>query len=161
MTCTVRPWRAVRAQNREVATLTSKAQVPEFGSSAGRECGSPFLDQLMAIIVVLPIVLFIAWALFESAGKRAARRVAGGLLGLAGFLSFVLAGALARFDANSYCNSAAAKLLRGSVEQLERGRTDAVLRAWQEASKRIDGGGYERRADFEGVVKDALRAMER
>jgi hypothetical protein len=112
-------------------------------------------------IVVFPIVVFVVWAICESADKKVARRVAGGLLGVTACLSLILASGLARLDANSYGNAAASQLLRASVEQLERGRTDAVLRAWQEASKRIDGGVYECREDFAGVVNDAVKAMER
>ena len=112
------------------------------------------------MIALLPLTLFVIWAVFEWSGWKHCRRVAGCLLGAIATTSFIITSSLARFDANSYCNGAASDLLSNSVRHLERGRTDAVLRAWRTANGRIDGGGYEFREDFAAVVHDAVAAME-
>ena len=115
----------------------------------------------MNTLTLLPVALFVVWLSCEFGEQKVARRVAGCVLGLAACLAFVVASAMARFEANAYCNGAASKLLRSSVEQLEKGRTEAVLRAWQEASKSIDGGPYEVREDFAGAVDAAVQAMRK
>jgi hypothetical protein len=65
-----------------------------------------------------------------------------------------------QFSANWYFTSAAKDLLDASVEQLQRGRHDAVLREWTRSSARF-GGTYENRGRFAEIGKDAVDGMRR
>jgi len=116
--------------------------------------------ELTMLVLLIPIALFAAWVVLEYSSRVRMRRVVGGLLGLFAMLAFFIANALLRFDANSYCNLAAYRLLDTSVKQLERGRTEAVLRAWKYANSRIDTG-YERLSNFQGIVDQAVSEMEK
>ncbi len=110
------------------------------------------------MFLIPALVLAAAWWIAELRAKAMIRRVLGVLLVALLVINITYVRDLERFSANSDFTSAGKDLLETSLQHLQQGRSDAVIREWSKANDRF-GATYENRGGFVEVVKDAVDGM--
>ncbi len=116
---------------------------------------SPLGFSLIAIAVALPI----AWLAAEFRGSRTLRITLGILsIGIITTCAWVLTSAVTRFNYNAWYGGATGDLISTSLEQIEDGHLDRVLKVWRGLDQ-LYHPTYENRAKYRELVEDATRRM--
>jgi hypothetical protein len=116
---------------------------------------SPLGFLLIAIIVALPI----AWLVSEFRGGRLLRICLGILaIGLMATCIWVLSSVLTRFNYNAWYGGATGDLISTSLQQIEDGHLDRVLKVWRGLDQQYRPT-YENRAHYNELVKEATARM--
>lgn len=110
------------------------------------------------MFLIPALVLAAAWWIAELRAKPVIRRVLGVLLVALLVVNITYVRGSERLSANHYFTSAAEDLLAVSLQQLQEGRSDAVVREWARARARF-GATYETRGGFAEVVREAVDGM--
>jgi hypothetical protein len=113
----------------------------------------------LLLFALFTIALPVSWGIAEFKAKPAVRRVIGLMALLWSFAVASFVGALQQLGADTFFSQASKDLLTASVEQLEAGRTEAVLREWS----RADGAyrpSYEDREYYRWIVDRAIEGMK-
>jgi hypothetical protein len=116
---------------------------------------SPLGILLIAIMIALPI----AWLASESRGSRALRISLGILAG--GVLAtciWALSSVLTRFNYNAWYGGATGELISTSLQQIEDGHLDRVLKVWRGLDQQYRPT-YENRAHYNELVEEATARM--
>ena len=110
---------------------------------------------LLAVIVALPI----AWLISEFRSGRALRISLGVLaLGIGMLCSWALSSVLTRFNYNAWYGSATGDLISTSLQQIEDGHLDRVLKVWRGLDQQYRPT-YENRARYRELVDEATSRM--
>lgn len=110
----------------------------------------------LVALLILIFALWVAAELFWSVGVRIGMGATA--ISMCCALAFVIGGFLATIQSNIYFGEATYELVDASIDELERGRSDAVLNALQ----RLCGDyrvSYENRGNYHGLVKNAIAEM--
>jgi len=117
---------------------------------------SPLGFFLIAIIVVLPI----AWLVAEFRGGRTLRMTLGILaIGIIATCVWALTSVPTRFNYNAWYGGATGDPISTSLQQIEDGHLDRVLRVWRELDQQYQPT-YENQAHYRELVEDANRRMK-
>lgn len=117
---------------------------------------SPLGFFLIAIAVALPI----AWLAAEFRGSRTLRITLGILsVGTITTCAWVLTSAVTRFNYNAWYGGATGDLISTSLQQIEDGHLDRVLKVWRGLDQQYQPH-YENRAQYRELVEDATRRMK-
>jgi hypothetical protein len=116
---------------------------------------SPLGFLLIAIVVALPI----AWLASEFRGSRALR-ISLGILAIAlmTLCAWTLNTVHTRFTYNAWYGTATGDLISTSLQQIEDGHLDRVLKVWRGLDQQYRPT-YENRAHYDELVKDATARM--
>jgi hypothetical protein len=110
---------------------------------------------LIAIIIALPI----AWLVSEFRGSRALRIGLGILaIGVMTTCIWALSSLLTRFNYNAWYGGATGHLISTSLQQIEDGHLDRVLKVWRGLDQQYRPT-YENRAHYNELVKEATARM--
>jgi hypothetical protein len=116
---------------------------------------SPLGSLLIAIIVALPI----AWLVSEFRGGRPLRICLGILaIGLMATCIWALSSVLTRFNYNAWYGGATGDLISTSLQQIEDGHLDRLLKVWRGLDQQYRPT-YENRARYNELVKEATARM--
>ena len=116
---------------------------------------SPIGFFLLAVIVALPI----AWLISEFRGGRAFRILLGVLaLGIGMFCTWAASSVLTKFNYNAWYGGATDDLISTSLQQIEDGHLDRVLKVWRGLDQQYQPT-YENRARYRELVEEATRHM--
>ena len=116
---------------------------------------SPFGFFLIAIIIALPI----AWLVSEFRGNRALRITLGILaIGMMSTCIWALSSVLTRFNYNAWYGGATGDLISTSLQQIEDGHLDRVLKVWRGLDQQYRPT-YENRAGYRELVEEATARM--
>lgn len=116
---------------------------------------SPLGFLLIAIIVGLPI----AWLVSEFRGSRPLRISLGILaIGLMATCIWALSSVLTRLNYNAWYGGATGDLISTSLQQIEDGHLDRVLKVWRGLDQQYRPT-YENRARYDELVKEATARM--
>ena len=111
------------------------------------------------VLLIAPVLAIAAgWVFADLRAMPRMRRVLGAAMVLMLVASVAYQRIAERFSANAYFTSAAQKLMDESIQGLENGRQDAVLREWRRARQKF-GATYENRGAFAEVVAAAVAGM--
>ena len=117
------------------------------------------MNGLGILLILLLIVLPAAWLVAEFKAGRPVRIVLGVLvLGLVALLAYGLGQMLTAFNHNAWFGGATKDLVETSIEQIEDGHSERVLRAWRALSAQYQPT-YENRAGYKALVEGATKAM--
>jgi len=116
---------------------------------------SPLGFLLIVIIIALPL----AWLASEFRGSRALR-ISMGLLaiGVTATCVSALSSLLTRFNYNAWYGGATGDLVSTSLQQIEDGHLDRVLKVWRGLDQQYRPT-YENRARYDELVKKATARM--
>ncbi|MCP5519927.1 MAG: hypothetical protein H7A46_00095 [Verrucomicrobiales bacterium] len=110
---------------------------------------------LLALLVCLPV----GWVVAEFRGGRALRIGLGLLaIGLVGMSVWGLSNLLARFQYNAWYGAATDDLIGTSLEQIEDGHLERVLKIWRGLQLQYHPT-YETRAHYDELVEEATSRM--
>ncbi len=112
------------------------------------------------ILIVFTAVLPVAWIVADCRAGAAARRALGFFAILWSFGVAGLLGSLERLNSNVYFTSASKDLLEASIQQLQAGRYEAVLREWERANTELSPT-YENRARYRQIVENAVEGIKK
>ena len=116
---------------------------------------SPLGFLLIGIIIALPI----AWLASEFRGSRALRISLGILaIGVVATCIWALSSVLTRFNYNAWYGGATGDLISTSLQQIEDGHLDRVLKVWRGLDQQYRPT-YENRAHYNELVKEATARM--
>jgi hypothetical protein len=110
---------------------------------------------LIAIIVALPL----AWLASEFRGGRTLRIILGILaIGVMATCIWALSTVVTRFNYNAWYGGATADLISTSLQQIEDGHLERVLKVWRGLDQQYHPT-YENRARYRELVEEATRRM--
>lgn len=110
---------------------------------------------LIALIIGLPI----AWLVSEFRGTRAMRISLGILaIGVMATCIWALSSVLTRFNYNAWYGSATGDLISTSLQEIENGHLDRVIKVWRGLDQQYRPT-YENRAHYNDLVKQATARM--
>lgn len=110
---------------------------------------------IAAIIILLPI----AWLLAEFHGSLPSRITLGALSILVlAICAWVLSDVLNGFQYNAWYGGATGELIDTSVEEIEDGNADRVLKVWRSLDRQYQPT-YENRANYDELVEDATQRI--
>lgn len=116
---------------------------------------SPLGFIFVAIIIALPI----AWLVSEFRGSRALRISLGIMaIGVMATCIWGLSSVLTRFNYNAWYGGATGDLISTSLQQIEDGHLDRVLKVWRGLDQQYRPT-YENRAHYNELVKEATARM--
>ncbi len=116
---------------------------------------APFGFLLIAVMVALPI----AWLVSEFRGGRPLRICLGILaIGLMATCTWAVSSVLTRFNYNAWYGGATGDLINTSIQQIEDGHLDRVLKVWRGLDQQYRPT-YENRAHYDELIKEANARM--
>jgi hypothetical protein len=114
---------------------------------------------LIALVIAIPSVAWLAWLASEFQGRRWLRVVLGTVAILSSLLMAVLVGGAEHFNANAWYGSAAACFVNATVAELEAGNVDGVLQSLKVMQQEFRPT-YEDRARFDILCDQAVARMK-
>lgn len=114
---------------------------------------------VIALVVGIPSLAWLAWLASEFQGRRWLRVALGTVALLSSLSMAVLVGGAEHFNANEWYGSAAASLVRATVDELEAGNADGVLRSLK-AMREEFRPTYENSARFDILCDQAVDRMK-
>lgn len=115
----------------------------------------PLALLLLAVMIILPI----AWLVAEFRGRIELRVIFGLLtIGVLTSFSWALSDVINHFDYNAWYGVATHELLSTSLNQVEDGHLDRVLKVWRGLNEQYHPT-YENRANYDELVKEATARM--
>jgi cytochrome c biogenesis protein CcdA len=108
---------------------------------------------MLPLILLLAVALPIAWIVSEFQDRRWLRITAGCAAIAMSFLVAAGVGSLERFNSNAWYGFASKKLIDTTVEQVERGDTERLLRELKTLQEQFQPT-YENRARYDQLVDD-------
>jgi len=116
------------------------------------------LNDTALLILFLAAVIPIAWFASEFQGRRWLRLALGSIAILLSFGVAFVVGSLERLNSNAWFGHASKDLIDATVTELEAGRRDEVLKAFEDLQRRY-APTYENRARYDELVKKAVEQM--
>ena len=114
---------------------------------------------MIPLLLLIAVGLPAAWFVAEFKSGPGIRRLLGvlAILSACGGVAFI-SGQLSRLNYNAWYGATSKSLIDASIERLEQGDADAVLREWRKLQGRFKPT-YEGRAHYDELVKEAARGL--
>jgi len=117
------------------------------------------MNDAALLILFLAAVIPVAWFASEFQGHRWLRLTLGSIAILLSFGVAFVVGSLERLNSNAWFGRASKDLIDATVTELNSGRRDEVLRAFEDLQRRYSPT-YENRARYDELVKKAVEQMK-
>ncbi len=115
--------------------------------------------ELFGLGVLLVAAAPIAWFASEFQDRRWLRLTLGTIAILLSFAVAFLVGMAERFNSNAWFGAASATLIQATIEEMEAGREERVLRAFKELQQSYRPT-YENRGRYDVLVEAAVARMQ-